>query len=96
MKVVCSDECEESDQEGYYEWNAKDLTLNVELSLKNNTELSAGVDKLIIKENVLTPGNVYIFTVRGEFVCLFVFCLGPYLKHMKHVQITNVNVRDKY
>lgn len=70
MKVVCSDECEGSDREGYYEWTAKDLTLNRELSLKNSTELGAGTDRLIIKENVLTPGNVYVVTVTGEFVFL--------------------------
>jgi hypothetical protein len=81
VKVVCSDECEGSDGEGYYEWTAKDLTLNRELSLKNNTELGAGMDRLIIKENVLTPGNVYIVTVRGEFVSVLRSLHEPYARH---------------
>jgi hypothetical protein len=76
LKVICKEECDGSDGEGFYKWIAKDLTTDRDLILdKDNTELGAEVDKLIIKEKVLTPGNVYRISVRGKF------CL-----HQKHTQ----------
>jgi hypothetical protein len=75
LKVVCNEECDGSDGKGYYKWTAKDLTTDRDLILnENNTELGEDVDKLIIKENVLSPGSLYTVSVRGEFCKLKFGC----------------------
>ncbi|XP_069681274.1 polycystin family receptor for egg jelly-like [Periplaneta americana] len=62
LKVNCLVQCAGSSEKGFYRWTASNLELN-----DDNTELGTQVDRLIVKENVLTPGQEYSIHVKGGF-----------------------------
>ena len=65
MKATCSKHCTGADNKGFYQWKVVDDDVK-----ESDTELGLNVDKLIVKENILTPGRNYTITVTGKFIYL--------------------------